>query len=417
MTNVKVFSAKIRKLNSRGFGEVIDKNSLEIFEIPFSLPNEIVDFSYDSAGKVTHLNFKIVSPDRTRALCPQFKKCGGCSLQHASTSFLKEWKKSVVSQALTKSALHPKFRSTFVTPQFSRRRAVFSGRRTKKGTIVGFNSFRSNTIVSVAGCVILDQKILAFLPGMESITALGCTRSSSVKMHVSVSENGLDVFVSGGRSLDKELRLNLTKLAFKWKLARLSWDYDLIISPNPPVQMFDTIRIVPPEVFFMQATKEAEEVMVKEVCDALKDEKSVVDLFSGLGTFSLPLSKTKEVFAFEQSPQMLKALNNAWRYTPKLKAIKTQIRNLQKNPISKEGLSKIEGAVINPPRAGARAQCKQLAMSGVKTIVLVSCNPETFASDAEILSKGRYNLDWVRVIDQFRWSHHIEVIAKFSRSH
>ena len=94
-----------------------------------------------------------------------------------------------------------------------------------------------------------------------------------------------------------------------------------------------------------------------------------------------------------------------------------KIRNLQKNPISKEGLSKIGGAVINPPRAGARAQCKQLAMSGVKTIVLVSCNPETFASDAEILSKGRYNLDWVRVIDQFRWSHHIEVIAKFSRSH
>ena len=91
--------------------------------------------------------------------------------------------------------------------------------------------------------------------------------------------------------------------------------------------------------------------------------------------------------------------------------------HLQKNPISKEGLSKIEGAVINPPRAGARAQCEQLAMSGVKTIVLVSCNPETFASDAEILSKGRYNLDWVRVIDQFRWSHHIEVIAKFSRRH
>ena len=294
---------------------------------------------------------------------------------------------------------------------------MFSGRRTKKGTIVGFNSFRSNTIVPLAGCVILNKTILAFLPGMESITALGCTRNSTVKIHVSVSENGLDIFVSGGKSLDKELRLNLTKLALKWRLARLSWDYDLIISPNPPVQMFGTIRIVPPEVFFMQATKEAENLMVKEVCDALKDEKSVVDLFSGLGTFSLPLSKTKEVFAFEKSPHMLKALKNAWRQTPKLKVIKTQVRNLQKNPISKEGLSKIGGAVINPPRAGARAQCKQLAISGVRIIVLVSCNPETFASDAEILSKGGYNLDWVRVIDQFRWSHHIEVVAKFSRSH
>ena len=297
-----------------------------------------------------------------------------------------------------------------------RSRAVFSGRRTKTGTIVGFNSSRSNNIVPVDGCVILDKNILAFLPGMESITALGCTRSSIVKMHVSLCENGLDVFVKGGKSIDKELRINLTKLAFKWKLARLTWDGDLIISINPPIQMFDNIRIVPPEVFFMQATKEAEKWMINEVCDALNQEKNVVDLFSGLGTFSLPLSKTKEVLAFELSPHMLEALNNAWRYAPKLKTIKTQIRNLQKNPVSKKELAEVGGAVINPPRSGARAQCKQLAMSGVNTIVLVSCNPETFATDAEILSKGGYNINWVRVIDQFRWSHHIEVVAKFSRS-
>ena len=76
----------------------------------------------------------------------------------------------------------------------------------------------------------------------------------------------------------------------------------------------------------------------------------------------------------------------------------------------------IDGAVINPPRAGARTQCRELALSSLKIIVIVSCNPKTFAVDSEILIKRGYNLDWVRVIDQFRWSHHIEVVAKFSRS-
>ena len=98
-----------------------------------------------------------------------------------------------------------------------------------------------------------------------------------------------------------------------------------------------------------------------------------------------------------------------------LKVIKTSIRNLFKNPVSVEELSGIDGAVVNPPRSGASAQCKELAKSSIPTIVLVSCNPTTFARDAEILVKGFYVVDWVRVIDQFRWSHHVEVIGKFSR--
>ena len=165
----------------------------------------------------------------------------------------------------------------------------------------------------------------------------------------------------------------------------------------------------------MQASKEAEIMMVRDVCEALSNTKNVVDLFSGFGTFTLPLSQKKNMLAYEQSPEMLKALDLAWRRTPELKVIKTYIRNLYKNPVSAKELSNIDGAVVNPPRAGSSAQCKELAKSSITTIVLVSCNPRTFARDAEILVKGSYVLDWVRVIDQFRWSHHIEVIGKFSR--
>jgi 23S rRNA (uracil1939-C5)-methyltransferase len=70
--------------------------------------------------------------------------------------------------------------------------------------------------------------------------------------------------------------------------------------------------------------------------------------------------------------------------------------------------------VIDPPRAGAEAQTKTLAIARVPVIASVSCNPVTFARDARILTTAGYRLDWVQPIDQFRWSAHVELAARFS---
>jgi 23S rRNA (uracil1939-C5)-methyltransferase len=71
--------------------------------------------------------------------------------------------------------------------------------------------------------------------------------------------------------------------------------------------------------------------------------------------------------------------------------------------------------VIDPPRAGAKAQSAELAASRVPLIAAVSCNPDTFARDAALLVDGGYRLDWVQPVDQFRWSPHVELVARFSR--
>lgn len=68
------------------------------------------------------------------------------------------------------------------------------------------------------------------------------------------------------------------------------------------------------------------------------------------------------------------------------------------------------------PRArAAQAQCQELAMSNIPTLIAVSCNPGTFARDAAILIGGGYKLDWVQPVDQFLWSSHVELVAKFSQ--
>ena len=78
-------------------------------------------------------------------------------------------------------------------------------------------------------------------------------------------------------------------------------------------------------------------------------------------------------------------------------------------------LRDVEAVVFDPPRAGAKAQVEALAASEVPRLAAVSCNPETFARDARILADGGYRLDWVRPVDQFRWSAHVELVAGFSR--
>jgi 23S rRNA (uracil1939-C5)-methyltransferase len=70
--------------------------------------------------------------------------------------------------------------------------------------------------------------------------------------------------------------------------------------------------------------------------------------------------------------------------------------------------------VIDPPRAGAEAQTACLATAQVPVIAAVSCNPVTFARDARVLLAAGYRLDWVQVVDQFRWSAHVELAARFS---
>jgi 23S rRNA (uracil1939-C5)-methyltransferase len=94
--------------------------------------------------------------------------------------------------------------------------------------------------------------------------------------------------------------------------------------------------------------------------------------------------------------------------------VTTQTRDLYRRPLEADEFKGVEAVVIDPPRAGAEAQMRVLAKSKVPMIAAVSCNPVTFARDARILIDGGYRLDWVQVVDQFRWSSHVELAASFS---
>ena len=142
---------------------------------------------------------------------------------------------------------------------------------------------------------------------------------------------------------------------------------------------------------------------------------TLIDLFAGCGTFTLPLSKRAEVHAVEGEAAMLKALDRGWREGFQLRRVTTETRDLFRRPLEADELRKFDAAVIDPPRAGAEAQIATLAESDVRTIAMVSCNPVTFARDAQALVAAGFEMPWVQVVDQFRWSPHTEVVASFTR--
>lgn len=396
----------VDRLTLAGLGQLADGTLLERV-----LPGEEVDVQPDGSARV-------VTPvvDRVKAPCRHFKSCGGCALQHASDAFVASWKTAIVERAMSARGLPFPFRTLHTSPPNSRRRARLSGKRTKKGAMVGFHAKGSDALIDVPDCQLLLPAIMAGLPALEALTMIAASRKSEVNLTVTDTLNGLDVWVETDRELTGQLRVELAGVAEAQNLARLAWNDDVVVTRKPPEQMFGKARVAPPAGSFLQATREGEAALVAAVAGEAVKAKKIIDLFSGAGTFTLPLAQTAEIHAVEGDGEMLATLDRGWRHAQGLKAVTTEARDLFRRPLEPDELAKFDLAVLDPPRAGAEAQIATLCASDMKRIVMVSCNPVTFARDAEALIKAGFAVDWIDVVDQFRWSPHTELVASFTRT-
>ncbi|MDG3041375.1 class I SAM-dependent RNA methyltransferase [Roseicyclus marinus] len=382
--------------------------------VPLTLPGEVV------AGAVEGDRMdapRIVTPssDRVRAPCPHFKTCGGCALMHASDGFVATWKAQVIETALAAHGLTAEMRPTLTSPARSRRRATLSGRRTKKGALVGFHGRRSDVIVSLTECHVIAPELFALIPVLEEIVKLGASRSATLSFALTLTETGIDCAVSGGKPLDGPLRAALPR--FRDRITRLTWGGEPVYADTAPRLSFGPVTVNPPPGAFLQATAEGEGALYAAVSEALEGATRIADLFAGCGTFALPLATHAPVHAVEGDDALVAALLHGARHAPGLRPVTTETRDLFRRPLLPEELARFDGVVIDPPRAGAEAQTRALAQARVARIAMVSCNPVTFARDAALLTQAGYRLNWVQPVDQFRWSPHVELAASLSLPH
>lgn len=400
MTSIADVSGKVEISSLGAKGEGLSEG----FAVPFTLPGDVIE-----EGKLV-----LASDHRATPQCPHFGTCGGCNLQHATDEFVEDWKIGIVEQALRARGLSSKISRVHTSPPRSRRRAVLSGRRTKKTSQIGFFARASEELVPIEECPLLIEQITDSFENLRGITRLAASRKSIVKLSICSSENGLDLSVSDAREIGPEEIGQIAKIAGKF--ARINWNGEVLLQNTPPFQTFGTARVVPPPGAFLQATSQGEAALLDGVQRAVKGCEKIADLFAGCGTFALPLCGEADVHAVEFEEDMVAAMHDGWRAAKGLRRLTVEARDLFTRPILAQELKNFDAVVLDPPRAGASAQVDELIASDIGHIAYVSCNHVTFARDVARLVEAGFVLEWVEVVDQFRWSHHIELVGCLRRT-
>jgi 23S rRNA (uracil1939-C5)-methyltransferase len=383
--------------------------------VPFTLPGELVKVDASAGdGHAEPLAIIESSPERVAPVCQYFGTCGGCALQHMEAHAYLAWKRELVIASLASRGLEAPVEEVRAVPLASRRRAAFALGRTAKGIAFGYRAARSHAIVDIAACPVLSPAIAGRLPKLKSALAPLLGGKREARITVTEAEQGLDVVVENIRP-SPALFARVAKAAPSFGAARITIDGESLALRGAPTVALSSVEVSLPPGAFLQASRQSEDILAGLVKEGVGRAKRVADLFAGIGTFTFALAASAAVDAFEQDEEAIAALAEAARTTPKLKPVRTHQRDLFRMPLTAKELSHYDAVVLDPPRAGAKAQAEAVAGSKVPRIVMVSCNPGTCARDLRILVDGGYHIMRVVPVDQFLFSPHVELVAVLER--
>ena len=409
----RVLEAKISAIGSRGDG--IAETEEGRFYIPFTVPGDRLLLTIQD-GKIVRSRRTMDGPNRRTPVCSHFGECGGCALQHVDDVEYSTWMHKRVIQTLARHGVDTEVDPPIRSAPGTRRRARLGARATTKGVVLGFKAKRSHWLVDVTECPVVRTEIVELLPQLRTVLSDCLEAGRGAEISVVIVDSGLDVAVDTTSVLDLAKRERLAEFANSLKLARLTWADELVVQRCLPCVSFAEIAVTLPIGAFLQPTKTVESVLTECVVTALEFATTVADLFAGCGTFSLPLAMAgKRVHAVDVDNNQISALNAAAQ-DPRLGArITAETRDLERRPFAGSEFARFDGLVLDPPRAGAATQVREIAAIALPVVVYASCNPATFARDARALIDGGYKLDTVMPIDQFVWSAEIELVAVFLR--
>jgi 23S rRNA (uracil1939-C5)-methyltransferase len=416
---VRTVKAQVLRVGAQGDGVCRTDSDATVFA-PFTLPGESVALTVmGERGEVVERMSD--SAERVEPACPHFLACGGCALQHWASEPYLAWKQALIRSALAREGLSADMTAPFAAAPGTRRRLALHARWGEQGKVrLGYKARRSWSLVDIEVCPIADPRLQAALPVLRRLARPFLEHAKSAPtLHATWTETGLDVDVTGierrSGGLSADARMTAAQIAAQTDLARVTLAGDIVYQARQPLVRLGPAMVALPPGGFLQAVAEAETAMADVALKAMAGAGRIADLFCGLGTFTFRLASLAPVLAADADASAIAALKSAAGAAPGLKSITAEARDLYRRPVLAEELKRVDAVLFDPPRAGAADQARQIALSKVSTVVGVSCEATSFARDARILADGGFVLETVKLIDQFLWSPHVELVGVFRR--
>lgn len=375
--------------------------------VPGGVPGDVVN----DDGTLSPGAHRIAPP------CRHFGTCGGCQLQQADEAALREFVTGRVAFAAEGQSIEVgELLQTHLSPPATRRRATLHALRTAQGAVVGFREKGSHRIVDMRECHIVVRELFALVEPLRTIVAVHAGRSP-VDIELTTIDQGVDCTIKGIEADGLAATEAMLDFARDHSLARLSLDRgygaETVWEPEPVTVTLNDVAVPFPHGSFLQPTADGEAALAHDVHDFIGEASTIADLFSGLGTFAFALVGPPKVLAVEAARDAhlaCKAAANARGLQ-----VHSLHRDLFRNPLQAEEVSRFAAILLDPPRAGAREQIAQIAASSASRVAYVSCNPASWAKDAKALVDAGFRLEKLRPVGQFRWSTHVELTSYFTR--
>jgi len=406
----------IERVGHRGDG--VADSALGPVYVPYTLPGDVVDAECvpGHPDRRHLLRIETPSPGRIAPFCPHFGICGGCAIQHWQEAPYRAWKRDLVVIALEHAGFAADVDDLIDAHGEGRRRAVFHARRGGKDIVeVGFAALRAHTIVPIDRCPVLAPGMDGAIDVAWKIAEILKPQAKPLDIQVTATGGGLDIDVRGSGPLDASSMAALARLAANGRIARITRHGELVTQVAPPAIAMGRGQVVLPPGSFLQATALGEETLARLVSGHIGKEKTIADLFCGVGPFALRLAERARVTASDNDANAIDALRRAATTAPGLKPVEAVVRDLFRRPFVPQELNQFDAVIFDPPRQGAEKQAQELSKSKVPLVIAVSCNPSTFARDARHLADGGYRLETVTPVDQFKHTAHVEIVARFTK--
>lgn len=416
-------------LDGRGFARA---NGKAVF-IRDAIPGDLISAKlvkqsrgYDEASLE-----KIIqpSPDRIEPECEYYTQCGGCDLQHISASKALALKESeVLNQLKHHARIEPKHIDPPIrSPQvFGYRRSARIGinQRESGELLLGFRRRASSKLINIDQCPVLEPRINAFLADLRATLVQEAKVKHITQLLVSAGSSALCAELRVTKKLNEELTQALKGIAETHQVElSLSLGEALpeVISSSLShchYEIDTDVQIEFSASDFLQANAAVNLALVARVIEWMqpKSEDRLLDLYAGLGNFSLPLAKrVKEVVAVEGSKEMVQRCmeNAALNSLSNIVAFKADLSQPDPNALwLKPDYSLV---LLDPPRTGAAAMIDALKEIRPRALVYIACDPASLVRDTKTLIAQGYRMDRFCIADMFPQTHHIESLAIFVR--